>query len=236
MEEIRLQKYMASCGVASRRACEALILDGKVQVNGKTVTELGTKVTEKDRVYVNGHRIRLENEKVYIMLNKPRGYVTTSKDQFDRKCVMDLMTGVKQRVYPVGRLDYDTSGLLILTNDGEFTKKVTHPSHQVVKTYIARTSYSPDKQDLETLAAGVTLPDGTKFAPADVTVLEPCLVIIKVTEGKYHEVKRIMEYVNCPVKWLKRIAVGGLELGKLPEGKWRYLMRDELKLILGEED
>ncbi len=232
MEEIRLQKYMAMCGVASRRACEELITAGKVQVNGKTVTELGTKVTDRDKVYVNGHRVRPETEKVYIMLNKPRGYVTTSHDQFDRPCVLDLMEGVKQRVYPVGRLDYDTSGLLILTNDGEFTRRVTHPSCRITKTYITRTSYTPEQADIEELAKGVTLADGTHFAPAEVTVLEPCLEVIKVTEGKYHEVKRLMEHIGCPVKWLKRIAVGGLELGKLPEGKWRYLLREELEMIL----
>ena len=233
MEEIRLQKYMAMCGVASRRACEEMITAGKVQVNGQTVTELGTKITERDRVYVDGHRIRPETEKVYIMLNKPRGYVTTSHDQFDRPCVLDLMEGVRQRVYPVGRLDYDTSGLLILTNDGDFTRRVTHPSCSIVKTYIARTSYTPEQPDIDMLAQGVVLDDGTRCAPAEVTVLEPCLVTVRVTEGKYHEVKRLLEFIGCPVKWLKRIAVGGLELGKLPEGKWRYLLREELDLILG---
>lgn len=230
MEQIRLQKYMAMCGVASRRACEEIIASGRVMVNNTVVTEQGTKVSELDRVTVDGKRIRPEAKKVYIIMNKPSGCVTTSKDQFERPAVVDLLDGVKERVYPVGRLDYDTTGLLLLTNDGDFMNKITHPSRVIEKTYIARTSYTPDEEDIALFKEGIPLEDGIT-APAELTVLEPNLVTVKLHEGRYHQVKRMLDYIDCPVKWLKRIAIGGLELGRLPEGKWRYLFADEIKKI-----
>ena len=160
MEEMRLQKYLASCGVASRRKCEELILEGKVEVNGNFVTELGTKINpEKDEVKYNGNVVKLEEEKIYILLNKPIGYVTTAKEQFGRDMVLDLVK-VNKRIVPVGRLDMYTSGALILTNDGEFVNKLTHPSHEIDKTYNVTLKGIVTKEDIENLKNGVEIDDG----------------------------------------------------------------------------
>ena len=160
MEEMRLQKYLASCGVASRRKCEELILEGKVEVNGNFVTELGTKINpEKDEVKYNGNVVKLEEEKIYILLNKPIGYVTTVKEQFGRDMVLDLVK-VNKRIVPVGRLDMYTSGALILTNDGEFVNKLTHPSHEIDKTYNVTLKGIVTKEDIENLKNGVEIDDG----------------------------------------------------------------------------
>ena len=170
--EVRLQKYLADAGIASRRKAEELILAGKVQVNGVTVTELGTKVDDKvDSVFYNGKRIINHEPMVYILLHKPEGFVTTVKDQFDRPTVMDLIKKVKERVVPVGRLDYDTSGLLILTNDGDLTYKLTHPKHNVEKTYIAKLYGTPDENDIRQFKYGVHI-DGRRTEPAKLQVLE----------------------------------------------------------------
>ena len=166
MEEMRLQKYLASCGVASRRKCEELILEGKVEVNGNFVTELGTKINpEKDEVKYNGNVVKLEEEKIYILLNKPIGYVTTAKEQFGRDMVLDLVK-VNKRIVPVGRLDMYTSGALILTNDGEFVNKLTHPSHEIDKTYNVTLKGIVTKEDIENLKNGVEIDDGYITKPA----------------------------------------------------------------------
>lgn len=171
MEEMRLQKYLASCGVASRRKCEELILEGKVEVNGNFVTELGTKINpEKDEVKYNGNVVKLEEEKIYILLNKPIGYVTTAKEQFGRDMVLDLVK-VNKRIVPVGRLDMYTSGALILTNDGEFVNKLTHPSHEIDKTYNVTLKGIVTKEDIENLKNGVEIDDGYITKPAKAKIL-----------------------------------------------------------------
>lgn len=231
MDEMRLQKYLALSGVASRRKAEELIISGKVSVNGKKVTELGTKVFGDEVVEVDGKKVSLEEQKVYIMLNKPAGYVTTVKDQFGRPAVLDLVKDVRERVYPVGRLDYDTSGLLLLTNDGEFAYKLTHPKHEVNKVYIAEVSGIPDETDIAAFKKGISI-GGYITSPAELNILQKngknSTVKITIHEGKNRQVRKMCEAVGHPVLKLKRVAIGNLMLGELPEGKWRSLSTQEI--------
>jgi len=232
--EVRLQKYLADAGVASRRKAEELILAGKVQVNGVTVTELGTKVDDKvDSVFYNGKRVINNEPMVYIMLNKPEGFVTTVKDQFDRPTVLDLVK-IKERVFPVGRLDYDTSGLLILTNDGDLTYKLTHPKHNVEKTYVAKLYGTPDEEAKRKFRNGIML-DGRKTEYAKIEVLEESgkfsVCRITITEGRNRQVRRMCEAVKHPVASLKRVSTGELELGELKKGQYRHLTEKEVKYL-----
>ncbi|RKD34537.1 pseudouridine synthase [Thermohalobacter berrensis] len=232
---MRLQKFMAKCGVASRRKSEKIILDGRVKVNGKVITELGYKVNpDKDIVKVDNRLIKLEDEKVYIALNKPVGYVTTVSDQFNRPTVIDLIKGVKQRIYPIGRLDYDTSGLLILTNDGDLTYKLTHPKHEVVKTYIAQIKGIPNEVELKKFREGIEI-DGRITAKAKIKVLKKynstSIVEIQIHEGRNRQIRKMCEKINHPVVKLKRIKIGNLILGNLKEGNWRYLNKSEIKYL-----
>ncbi len=238
-KKIRLQKYMAQCGIASRRHSEELILAGRVKVNGKTVTQMGFRVSEQDRVEVDGKLIKKEEKLVYIMLNKPSGYVSTVSDPEGRKTVLDLIDGVKERIFPVGRLDYDTTGLLILTNDGDFAFENTHPGHEIKKTYIAEVQGMPSDKALEALRNGVVL-DGRKTAPAGVEVVDinsyRTVLKIIIHEGRNRQVRRMCEAVGHPVLKLKRTAVGKLALGDLKPGEWRYLSSKEVKLIRGKQN
>lgn len=233
--EVRLQKYLAEAGIASRRKAEELILAGKVQVNGVTVTELGTKVDDKkDEVYYNGKPVKNNERLVYIMLNKPEGFVTTVKDQFDRPTVMDLIKGVKERVVPVGRLDYDTSGLLLLTNDGELTFKLTHPSKKVEKTYMAKLFGKPDEKNIREFRYGVNIDSGVT-QPAKLEIVEDlgkyCMCKITITEGKNRQVRKMCDAIKHPVATLKRVATGEVELGDLKKGAFRYLTDKEIEYL-----
>lgn len=228
----RLQKYLAHAGVASRRHCEQLILKGKVSVNGQVVTELGTKVDPvKDKVMVDGKPVSRGNEKVYILLYKPGGYVTTVKDPEGRKTVLDLLRGIRERVYPVGRLDYDTEGLLLLTNDGELTHALTHPSRRVDKTYLARVEGVPSENELEKLRRGILLEDGMT-APAKVQLLKvqdnTAWLEITIHEGRNRQVRRMCEQTGHPVLFLKRVRLGFLTLAGLTVGKYRILRPREV--------
>lgn len=232
---VRLQKYLADAGIASRRKAEELILNGQVKVNGVTVTELGTKIDDqKDEVLFNGKKVESNEKLVYIMLHKPEGYVTTVKDQFDRPTVMDLIKGVKERVVPVGRLDYDTSGLLLLTNDGELTYKLTHPKHIVEKTYIAKLFGRPDTNAFNKFKWGMEL-EGRRTAPAKLEIVEDlgkyCMCKIVITEGRNRQVRKMCDLVKHPVATLKRVGTGELELGNLPKGKYRYLTEKEIRYL-----
>ncbi len=232
---MRLQKYMALCGVASRRKSEELILEGIVKVNNKVSQELGVIIDpDKDIVKVNDKRIMAENRKVYIMLNKPIGFVTTLKDEKDRRIVTDLIEGVKERIYPAGRLDADTTGLLILTNDGDLAYKLTHPSKEVMKRYIAIVEGVPNKWELEKFRRGLII-DGKPTAEAFIKIAkrfdDESVLDIAIHEGRNRQVKKMCESINHPVKKLKRISIGELELGGLNLGNWRYLEEDEVKYL-----
>lgn len=236
MEE-RLQKYLASCGVASRRKCEEYILQGKVQVNGKTITELGTKINpEKDVVEFEGKVINQTKKLVYILLNKPIGYVTTADDQFGRDMVLDLVK-VKERVVPVGRLDMYTSGALILTNDGNFVYKVTHPKHEIEKTYTVTIKGIVQNNEVEQLKNGVKIDDYiTK--PAKVKILKTdtekniSRLEITIHEGKNRQVRRMCEAVGRKVLALHRSKIGKIGVKDLELGKWRYLRDKEVQELL----
>ena len=234
----RLQKFLASCGVASRRKCEEIIEAGRVKVNGVT-GRLGDKVDdEKDKVELDGKIIEKIQEKYYLMLNKPRGIVATAKDEKGRENVVDLIKmDLDVRVFPVGRLDIDTEGLLLLTNDGEFANRITHPSNNITKTYLARVKGGfVEKNALFTLRKGVKLEDGiTKPAKVEIKEFYPdktTLLEITISEGKNRQVRRMCEAVGHPVCDLMRIAVGDIKLGNLPYGKWRYLKKEEIKRLM----
>ena len=223
MEEIRLQKYMADCGVASRRKCEEIILQGKVKVNGIKVTELGTKVTEEDEVSVNGEVIKKVFKKVYIAMNKPVGYITSVSDEFDRPTVMNLVEDeIHTRVYPVGRLDFDTEGLLIMTNDGDLTFKLTHPKHTIFKTYVATLNDVPHPKNIEKLRKGVVV-DGKKTQQPKVNWLKDNIVEISISEGRNRQVRKMFEAIGYEVVTLQRVSIGNLALGNIPLGRWRHL-------------
>lgn len=232
---MRLQKYIAHCGIASRRKAEELILDGRVKVNNKIVIELGVKIDPaKDTVKVNDKSIKKESKKVYIMLNKPVGYVTTMKDEKDRRIVTDLIEGVKERVYPVGRLDADTTGLLLLTNDGDLTQKLTHPSNEVIKRYIAIVEGVPNRWELEQFRRGLVI-DGKMTAETSIDIAKryehESILDISMHEGRNRQVKKMCEAINHPVKKLKRIGIGGLEIGGLDLGYWRFLDEEEVNQL-----
>ena len=239
MEETRLQKYMAECGVASRRKCEELISQGKVKVNGKIVTELGTKINpNKDEVVFNEKTLKHEDdEKVYILLNKPIGYVTTVKDQFSRDTVLDLIK-TNKRVVPVGRLDMYTSGAIILTNDGEFVYKVTHPKHEIDKTYNVTVKGIVTKEDIENLQKGVVIDENytTKEANARILKIDKekdiSRIEIKIHEGKNRQVRKMCEAINKKVLALHRSKIGNIDVKDLKIGDWRYLTIKEVKNLL----
>ncbi len=235
MEEMRLQKYLAMCGISSRRGAEVIISEGRVTVNGKTVTEMGVKVREGDKVTVDGKVAKLEKRKYYIMLNKPAGVLSTVKDDRGRECVVDIIEGVDARLYPVGRLDYDTTGLLLLTNDGDFMQRVTHPSFEIWKTYEAVVKGVPTETDVRRFAEGLMLDDG-KTLPAVLDVVgykgKNAIVEVSIREGRNRQVRRMLERIGHPVNSLKRISFGSLELGDLKPGKWCYLNPEDLKGML----
>ena len=234
MEEIRLQKFLANSGIASRRKCEELILDGKIEVNGKIVTELGTKVSSNDVIKYNGKIVKPEEEFVYILLNKPIGYVTTVKDQFKRDTVLDLVK-VNKRIVPVGRLDMYTSGALILTNDGEFVNKLTHPKNEVDKTYNVTVKGNITKEEVEQLEKGVTIDENYITKPAKVKILkideEKNISRIQITihEGKNRQVRKMCEAINKKVLALHRSKIGNIDVKDLKVGTWRYLSEKEIE-------
>ena len=234
---MRINKYIALCGVASRRKAEELILAGRVTVNDEVMTELSYKVDEEnDIVKVDDKLIKEENKLVYILLNKPEGYITTVKDQFDRPSVLDLVSDIKERVYPIGRLDYETSGLLLLTNDGDLTYKLTHPKHEVDKTYVARVKGKLTKEEIERFKTGLKIEDYTT-APAKLKVIkydeqrDSSLLEIKIHEGKNRQVRKMCKAINHPVLRLRRSAMGKIKIGDCEIGKYRYLTENEIKYL-----
>ncbi|ERM91870.1 pseudouridine synthase [Caldanaerobacter subterraneus] len=231
---VRLQKYLAECGIASRRKCEEYILQGRVKVNGKVVKELGTKIDpDVDIIEFDDKIVRREEKKVYIMLYKPAGYITSVKDPFGRPTVLDLVK-VKERIYPVGRLDFDTSGLLLLTNDGELANILMHPKHEIVKTYVAKIKGIPTKGEMERFENGLII-DGRKTAKAKIRILNvkngTSVVEIQIHEGRNRQVKKMCKAIGHPVIALKRTKIGELELKGLKPGEWRYLTEDEIRYL-----
>ncbi|PLX46505.1 MAG: pseudouridine synthase [Desulfobulbaceae bacterium] len=231
----RLQKILAKAGIASRRKAEELIKEGKVRVDGKVVTEMGTKVDpDAQDIECDGIHVAAREKKIYILLHKPAGFLSTVDDPQGRPIVTDLLPQVKERVYPVGRLDLDTEGALLLSNDGELAQKILHPSHEVNKTYVAKVKGKPNTKKLAALSRGITL-EGRKTWPADIEVLqtEPQATTIKIIihEGRKRQVRKMFDAVGHPVLQLKRTAYGQLELGDLRPGKYRFLSPEDIKMI-----
>lgn len=230
----RLQKIISAYGLASRREAEKLIQDGEVKVNGRTAV-LGEKADpETDKIEVRGALLTAAGERVYIMLHKPRGFVTTMSDERGRKTVVDLVKDCPARVYPVGRLDYNSEGLLLMTNDGEVANKLMHPSHEISKTYITKVK----GRDIDSAVAAMgedMVVDGHKLIPASIKILEivndEATLQITIYEGRNRQIRKMCEQTGLEVKRLKRISEGKLSLGELRYGKWRYLSADEIKYI-----
>ena len=233
--QVRLQKFLADAGIASRRAGEQLILDGRVAVNGQLVLALGTKVTPgQDQVSVDGRPVRAK-EKVYLALHKPRGYVCTRADEQDRPTVMELLPAPLRYLHPVGRLDFNSEGLLFLTNDGDFTLRLSHPRHGVKKKYVATLSSRLTPEQIDQVKRGI-FSDGERLRAASVRVLPSeahrSVVEIELTEGRNREVRRMFEALGLFVKKLVRTQIGPVVLGRLAAGRWRTLTGKEIALLL----
>jgi 23S rRNA pseudouridine2605 synthase len=235
----RLQKILSRAGVASRRASERLMLDGRVTVNGAAATSLGAKADAgADDIRVDGRRIRIDAPRRYILLNKPRGYVTTRRDPQRRPTVLDLVEGLGAYLYPVGRLDVDSEGLLLLTNDGDLAARLTHPRHGVARVYEAQVAGVPDAHDLERLRRGVTI-DGRRTQPAGVALLGPpharrgggATLVITLREGRNRQVRKMCEAIGHPVDALRRVAIGPLSDDRLKPGRWRELREAEVRRL-----
>jgi len=232
----RLQKIIAHAGIASRRMAEKMISEGRISVNGKIVTELGTKVDiRKDEIRVDGKLISTEVSRVYLMLNKPKGYLTTLKDTRERPIIADLLEGVPERVFPVGRLDYDSEGLLIMTNDGDFAYRVQHPKFEITKTYLVKIKGRIPKEEISMIKNGAKLDDG-EFKPAHVTVgkINPksSWLELIIHEGRNRIIRRYFDSLGHPVTRLIRVAIGDIHLGDLRQGDFRYLQKKEVERLL----
>lgn len=236
-DPIRLQKFFTDSGVLSRRAAEAEILAGNVLVNGKPAM-LGDRVDpEQDVVVYKGRRVlpRADKPRRYVMLNKPRGYVTTAHDEKGRRNVTDLVRGVGTRLYPVGRLDMDSEGLLLLTDDGELTNRLTHPRHEIPKIYHVTVSPAPTKEQLQTLAAPMVI-DGYRLLPVGVRPLDEVTLEMTLYEGRNRQIRRMCDAVGLRVTTLRRVAIGNLTLGDLKLGTWRDLTPDEVAYLYGKNE
>ena len=234
---MRLNKYIAMAGAASRRKADELIAAGKVKVGGRTVTTLGTDVDEGQSVSVEGKVLFPAAKKLYYILNKPKGYITTTSDEKGRPTIMELLKDVPERLFPVGRLDGPTTGLLILTNDGDFAYRLAHPKHEVTKTYRAVVKGALSKEKIARLRKGVDI-GGYVTAPARVEVLKQgpssVLVEVRLHEGRNRQVRKMFAAVGCRVAELERVAVGGVRLGYLKPGHIRRMKREEIEMLLGE--
>jgi pseudouridine synthase len=244
--DVRLQKILSQAGIASRRAAERLMAEGRVTVNGRTIREMGVKADPAaDDIRVDGRRVKSAQRPRYLLLYKPAGYLTTRDDPKRRRTVLDLLRGVREYVYPVGRLDYDTEGLLLLTNDGDLAARLTHPRHGVERTYEARVAGMPDEEALERLRTGIPL-DGRRTLPADVTLLnrekgpakagrqgrsDQGLLLITIREGRNRQVRRMCEAVGHPVRALTRTAIGPIRDRRLKPGEWRDLTAAEIRRL-----
>jgi 23S rRNA pseudouridine2605 synthase len=233
----RLQKILSQAGVASRRASEQMMLDGRVTVNGVTILELGTKADpSRDDIRVDGRRVKVVEHHRYLLLNKPRGYVTTRSDPQRRPTVLDLLRGVKEYVYPVGRLDYESEGLLLMMNDGDLAARLTHPSHGIARVYEAKVLGIPDAHDVDRLQRGMTI-DGRRVRAAEVSLLPVkrdatgATLVITIREGRNRQVRNMCDAIGHPVSHLRRVAIGPIRDSKLKVGFWRELGEDEVERL-----
>lgn len=231
----RLQKIISMAGVASRRHAEEMILEGRITVNGKVIRKLGTKADpERDHIKVDGKLINPRQPKTYILLNKPKGYITSLKDTEGRPTVMDLLKGIKTRVYPVGRLDFDTEGLLLLTNDGDLAHAVMHPKKEIKKTYYVKVKGILEEKDIEILRRGIKL-EGILTSPANVKRIkktnENSWIEMTIHEGKKRQIRRMLEKIGHPVLKLKRVRIGFLDLKGIEPGRYRYLTNEEVSRL-----
>jgi 23S rRNA pseudouridine2605 synthase len=234
----RLQKLLSGAGVASRRAAEDLIRQGRVSVNGRTVTELGTRADPADDIRVDGRRVRAVTRYRYLLLNKPRGYVTTRRDPQKRRTVMDLIPDVREYVYPVGRLDFDSEGLLLLTNDGELAAALTHPRHEIDRVYRVEVRGVPDARALARLSRGVPL-DGRPTAPAEVSIVhgdrdrsgKTAVLMMTIREGRNRQIRRMCDAVGHPVERLTRVRIGPIGDARLRVGQVRELTPPEVRRL-----
>ena len=238
MVEVRLQKIISAAGVASRRAAEKLIEEGRVQVNGATVTELGTKADpDTDDIRVDERRIKQPQRHRYLLLNKPRGYVTTRSDPEHRPTVLDLLKGVREYVYPVGRLDFDSEGLLLLTNDGDLAATLMHPRHEVERVYEAQVLGVPDAHDIDRLARGIVI-EGRRTSPANVELLrerrtdgDTSFLRVTIHEGRTRQVRKMADAIGHPVRTLKRVRIGPIADKSLRPGSYRELTTEEVRKL-----
>ncbi len=232
---MRINKYIAKSGLCSRRKAEELIINNEVSVNDVLIKELAFKVDEKkDIVKVKGKIISIKEELVYYLLNKPIGYISSAKDERGRKTVIDLLKEVKERIYPIGRLDYDTSGLLLLTNDGDLTYKITHPKHNINKVYEAYVEGIPTKDEIYSFEKGLNIEDyKTSKAKIDIIDIKGKNSVVRITihEGKNRQVRKMCDKINHPVIKLKRVSIGNIKLNDLKEGKYRPLTNQEIKYL-----
>lgn len=231
---MRLNKYIADAGICSRRKADELIANGNVKINGAVVKEMGVDVAEGDVVYVNGSKIESTGKKVYVAVNKPLGYITSMEDDKDRATVAELVADIPERLFPVGRLDYNTTGLLIMTNDGQLTYTLTHPKHEVYKTYVAKVAGILSNARIAKLRKGVDI-GGFVTSPAQVKVIKQmprhAIVEIKIREGKNRQVRKMFAAVGNKVQELQRTAIGDLRLGRMMEGHYRKLTREEIEYL-----
>ncbi|HVH27747.1 MAG TPA: pseudouridine synthase [Vicinamibacterales bacterium] len=232
----RIQKILSQAGVASRRASEQLMRDGRVTVNGEPIRQLGTKADPlRDDIRVDGRRVKIVERHRYILLNKPRGYVSTRSDPQRRPTLLDLLPDVSDYIYPVGRLDFDSEGLIVLTNDGDLAARLTHPRHGISRVYDARVLGVPDAEDLARLQHGVVI-DGRRTEPADVRAIGPGHLRVVIREGRNRQVRKMCDAIGHPVSRLTRIAIGPLTDQRLKPGQWRELTAAEVKKLRAASD
>lgn len=235
---MRINKYLATCGLGSRRSVEELIKKGLIIVNDKVITDLAFDVSSEDIVKYKGKTLSLVEDKVYIMLNKPKCYITSTKDEQGRKVVLDLLKGCKYKVFPVGRLDYNTQGLLLLTNDGDWSNSITHPSNHIAKTYEVTTKYMLTNKQMNMVRNGIVI-DGRRTLPAKLELVDKdenyYIYHITIYEGRNREIRKMFEALELKIYSLKRIQIGTLSLGNLEEGKFKYLDKKEINKVFEGE-
>lgn len=235
---MRINKYLATCELGSRRRVEEFVKLGQVKVNDNVITDLSYDVKDSDKVYFKGQLLSVQTKKVYIMLNKPKCYITSLKDEKDRKIVTDLLVDVKEKVFPVGRLDYNTEGLLLLTNDGDWANEITHPSKHIAKTYEVKLKYPLSSRQAMQINNGILI-DDRKTLPAKIKLIKQSedffVYNITIYEGRNREIRKMFEFLNLKIYNLKRISIGGLSIGNLKEGKYRYLKSNEKEMVFWED-